>query len=79
MSTATEMRDRYIAAEAAILDGQSYDFGNGKRVTLADLAEVRKGRAEWERAVATESRGGRTGAVVNFSGCSGREGRWGRN
>lgn len=80
MSYATEMRDRYIAAELAILDGQSYDFG-GKRLTMADLQVVKDGRLEWERRVANEQRG-RMGAVANLSGSCGREGRersWGRN
>jgi len=75
MSNATIMRDRYLAAELAILEGQSIDFG-GRRLTMADLDEVRKGRAEWERRCNAEARGGNGMALANFSGTpSGGEGR----
>lgn len=79
MSHASEMLERYVEAELSILNGQSIDFG-GRRLTLADLGTVQKGRAEWERRVAAE-RGGRRGAVASFSGSCGGEGRerhWGR-
>ncbi len=54
MSTATEMRDMYVAAEAAVLKGQSYRFGE-RMLTLADLEQIRAGRREWEGRVAMEA------------------------
>lgn len=79
MSTATDMRDKYLAAEAAILSGQSYRWGD-RQLTRADLAQVQEGRREWERKVASEARGGRGYSLADFSGAGGREGRergWG--
>lgn len=71
MSTATEMRDLYIAAEAAVLKGQSVRFGE-RMLTRADLAEIIAGRREWERraaAEATSAAGGTAGvAIADFSG-----------
>lgn len=55
MSTATDMLQRYIDAEVAILSGQEMRL-NGRSLTRADLAEVRKGRADWQRTVDTETR-----------------------
>jgi len=55
MSTATEMLQKYIDAEVAILSGQEVKL-NGRSLQLPDLAEVRKGRADWQRTVDTESR-----------------------
>ncbi|HEX7113205.1 MAG TPA: primosomal replication protein PriB/PriC domain protein [Mizugakiibacter sp.] len=75
MSTATDMLQKYHDAEAAILGGQEVQWGD-RRLKLADLAEVRAGRAEWERKVAAEQRAAagdrsRAGyAVADFSGCS---------
>lgn len=53
MSQATDMRDAYIAAEIAVLKGQSYRFGE-RQLTRADLAEIRDGRREWESKVQAE-------------------------
>jgi hypothetical protein len=53
MSTATDMRDRYLAAEQAILLGQTYKFGE-RTLTLANLPEIRAGRVEWEQRVSQE-------------------------
>lgn len=75
MSTATDMRDAYLAAEAAILAGQSFELA-GRKLTRADLASVVKGRKEWEQRAADEAAGaaGRTGplryALADFSGRS---------
>jgi hypothetical protein len=55
MTTATEMLDKYIAAEANILDGQIVRW-NERILTRANLAEVQQGRKDWERRVAAESR-----------------------
>ena len=55
MSTATDMLQKYLDAEAAILSGQSVRFGE-RMLTRADLDMVQKGRAEWERKVGAENR-----------------------
>jgi hypothetical protein len=54
MSTATTMRDAYIAAETAILAGQSIEF-QGRKLTRADLVEIRAGRQEWEQRARDEA------------------------
>lgn len=54
MSTATNMRDAYIAAELAVLSGKSFEFA-GRRLAREDLAEIRAGRLEWERRAADEA------------------------
>lgn len=48
MATAQEMLDKYLAAEIAILAGQSVEF-DGRKLTRANLAEIQRGRAYWER------------------------------
>lgn len=55
MTTATDMLQKYTAAEAAILDGQSVRFGE-RILTRANLIEVQQGRREWARAVDSEAR-----------------------
>ncbi len=47
MSTATEMRDKYLAAEVALLEGKVAKFGD-RLLQMEDLAEIRQGRKEWE-------------------------------
>lgn len=54
MSTATDMLANYLAAEQAILEGKEARLGD-RMLRLEDLAEVRKGRLEWEQRVAAES------------------------
>jgi hypothetical protein len=54
MSTATDMLANYLAAEQAILDGKEARVGD-RLLRLEDLAEVRKGRLEWEQRVAAEN------------------------
>lgn len=49
--TATEMRDLYLNAEAALLAGKSFQWGD-RTLTRENLAEIREGRQEWERRVA---------------------------
>jgi len=53
MSEATEMYAFYVTAEKAVLKGQSYSK-DGRTMTRADLPEIRAGRREWERKIATE-------------------------
>lgn len=48
MATAQEMYDKYLAAEMAVLEGQSVRFGE-RMLTRADLVEIRAGRNEWAR------------------------------
>lgn len=52
--TAAQMRDLYIAAEAALLQGQAFSWGD-RTLTRANLAEVREGRQEWERKAAAQT------------------------
>ena len=70
MSTATDMVSAYIAAEQAVLNGQSYSI-NGRSMTRADLPEIRAGRKEWEsRALAesaSSSRGSSLYSVADFT------------
>ncbi|CAN7363193.1 primosomal replication protein PriB/PriC domain protein [Pseudomonas sp. LjRoot263] len=56
--TPQEMLDKYLQAEADVLAGKDVQF-NGRRVVMADLPQIRQGRAEWERRVAQAQRGGR--------------------
>lgn len=53
--TSTEMYNRYIAAEIAVLDGKEFLL-NGKKVVYEDLPRIREGRLEWERKMQTEKR-----------------------
>lgn len=66
------MRDAYLAAELAVLNGQSYRFGD-RELTRADLPEIRAGRAEWERRANAEGAIAKGQnplfAVADFSGC----------
>jgi len=70
MSEATEMVAAYVAAEKAVLNGQSYTL-NGRSLTRANLPDIRKGRAEWEARVRTESASSQGGSsnysVADFS------------
>lgn len=69
MSTATDMLALYVAAETAIMGGQSYTI-NGHTFTHANLADVQKGRREWQLAVNKENAGvtGKTSfALADFT------------
>ena len=50
LATATARLQLYLDAEAAILARQEYAI-NGRRLRLADLAEVRAGIALWDQRV----------------------------
>ena len=65
MTIAKDMLAAYLAAEAAVLSGKTVQF-NGRTHAYEDLAEIRKGRLEWERRVANESGGGQ----ATFGGLS---------
>ena len=71
MSTASTRLSAYIAAEAAVLKGQSFSLG-GRTLTRADLAEIREGIHQLQAEVRREtlSAQGRDPryAVADFSG-----------
>ncbi|HDL6452066.1 hypothetical protein GLO37_25040 [Escherichia coli] len=46
------MIQRYRDAEMAVLEGKSVTF-NGQQLTLESLSQIRAGRQEWERRLAT--------------------------
>lgn len=54
--TATEMLAKYLAAEAALLQGKEITF-EGRKLGRESLAEIRKGRQEWEQRVMAERSG----------------------
>ncbi len=65
------MRDAYVAAELAVLQGQSFRFGE-RMLTRADLVEIRAGRREWEGRVAAETAaaaGGSSGVALASFRC----------
>ena len=64
MKTAQEMLELYIAAEQAVLLGQSVRFGE-RQLTRADLVEIRNGRKEWQAAVNRAAGGGRRARWAN--------------
>ena len=57
--------DEYLAAETAILSGQSYKIGE-RELRRADLAVIQQGIDTWNRRVGelTASSGGRRRAIV---------------
>lgn len=73
MSTATDMLAAYLAAETAVLAGKTYTLGQ-RTLGYENLAEIRKGRMEWEARVRAEQFpsvpriGGLGFAVANLSG-----------
>lgn len=70
MTTATDMYDRYLQAEQAVLEGKTIKFAGqfGDRLLgMEDLSEIRAGRKEWERKVSAEAAGA---AAPRFGGLS---------
>lgn len=61
---AQSMVEYYLEAEQAVLEGQSFSK-NGRTLTMANLAEIRKGREYWERRLQQLS--GRGGGVYSFA------------
>lgn len=47
----------YLAAESAVLAGQSYEL-NGRKVTRADLAAIQTGIKIWNQRAQSLARGG---------------------
>lgn len=64
MKTAQQMLEMYLDAEAAVLAGQSWRMGE-RQLTRADLAEITKGRREWQAVVDRQLIGGRRGRWAN--------------
>jgi len=64
MTTAADMLAHYLAAETAILSGQSYQWGE-RKLTRADLSMVQRG-------------GGVGVSLANFTGHR-ADNCWGRN
>ncbi|MCZ2498146.1 hypothetical protein GN316_15380 [Xylophilus sp. Kf1] len=60
------MLAKYLEAEAAVLSGKTVTFA-GRTLTTENLADVRKGRIEWERRVQAESARGPTVGGLSFS------------
>ena len=56
MSTDTDMLERYLEAERAVLEGQAFQWHDGRRLTMANLPEIQRGRAYWERRVTQRKR-----------------------
>lgn len=56
MSTTTDMRDAYLAAELDILQHGRTTSIEGRTLTTADLPEIIAGRKEWERRAIAEAR-----------------------
>lgn len=53
MTQATDMLEKYLAAEQAILEGKSYTLA-GRSLSMENLSEIRDGRKEWESRVKAE-------------------------
>ncbi|MGL6297367.1 MAG: hypothetical protein ACRC3K_13400 [Plesiomonas sp.] len=60
-----KMVERYTDAELAILDGKSITF-NGRTLTMENLREIRTGRQEWERRLASLQTGSRGYKLARF-------------
>jgi hypothetical protein len=75
MTTSTDMLAKYLAAEAAVLEGKEVSLGD-RKLRMEDLPSIIAGRKEWEQRVASEARGaagapaigGMSFAVANFGG-----------
>jgi hypothetical protein len=57
LEQAEKRLQQYLDAEEKVLNGQSYSIGE-RKMTRADLAEIRQGIQYWENKVARLSRGG---------------------
>jgi len=55
MTAASDMLAKYLAAEQAILEGKEARWAD-RVLRMEDLAEIRRGRQEWEARVQAESR-----------------------
>jgi hypothetical protein len=53
MTVAQTMLQKYLDAEAAVLDGQEVRFQD-RILTMANLGEIQRGREQWQRTVNAE-------------------------
>jgi len=75
MTTATDMLEKYLAAEQAILEGKEVKLGE-RTLKMEDLDAVIAGRKEWQQAVSREAVsvtraptiGGMTFSLARFGG-----------
>lgn len=67
----TALVQAYQAAELAVLRNQSYEMADGRKLTRANLTEIRKGRKEAEAelrcALGQSTARGRARRAVNMS------------
>ena len=65
LAQAQSKLDEYLAAETAVLTGQSYEIG-GRKLERANLREIQRGIDAWDNRVKRLSArsGGRSAAVV---------------
>lgn len=68
--SASDMLDLYIQAEKDVLEGKTTTM-NGRTMSMENLQEIRAGRKEWERRVASANataagRKRRSPALANF-------------
>jgi len=66
---ARQMLQRYLDAELEILDGKTVTF-SGRTLTMVDLADIQKGRQEWERKLSQlqrSARGGQPYKLASFN------------
>ncbi len=59
------MVDKYLAAEMDVLDGKTVAMG-GRTFSSENLADIRKGRQEWERRLLTFTRKRSGPRLINF-------------
>ncbi len=72
---AETMLEKYLTAEAAVLEGKEVSLGD-RKLRMEDLPSIIAGRREWEGKVAQEKRvvcgapsiGGMSFALANFGG-----------
>lgn len=65
MTTATDMLQKYLAAEAAVLEGKEARIGD-RSYRSEDLQQIIAGRREWEAKVAAEK--AQSAGVTTFGG-----------
>lgn len=64
--TPQQMVDKYLQAELDVLEGKTITFA-GRTMSMADLNEIRAGRLEWERRVASTAKAARGGGGVSLA------------
>lgn len=65
MSVASDRLARYLAAETAILQGQSVEM-NGRRLTRADLSSVQTMINDLQKQVIAERNNGKSHSFASF-------------